>query len=85
MDVKVSHFQECTSSGSESIARKKKYTKNQQDPRCKIVNNLHLWNVSFIDIVLISSPMGKLGLPFLTRMKGFSAKVWRKLGNDINY
>lgn len=45
------------------------------EPWYKTVNNLHLWNVSFIDVVLISSPMGMLGLPFLTRMEGFSAKV----------
>lgn len=44
-------------------------------PWYKTVNNLHLWNASFIDAVLISSPMGMLGLPFITRMKGFSAKV----------
>lgn len=46
------------------------------EPWYKTVTNLHLWNPSFIDIVLISSPMGMLGLPFLSRMKGFSAKVW---------
>ncbi|TKY49683.1 Integrator complex subunit 9 [Spatholobus suberectus] len=46
------------------------------EPWYKTVNNLHLWNASFIDVVLISSPMGVLGLPFLTRMKGFSAKIY---------
>lgn len=46
------------------------------EPWYKTVNNLHLWNSSFIDVVLISSPMGILGLPFLTRMKGFSAKIY---------
>lgn len=45
------------------------------EPWYKTVKNLHLWNTSFIDVVLISSPMGMLGLPFLTRIKGFSAKV----------
>lgn len=45
------------------------------EPWYKTVYNLHLWNASFIDVVLISSPMGILGLPFLTRMKDFSAKV----------
>lgn len=45
------------------------------EPWYKTLNNLHLWNVSFIDIVLISSPMGMIGLPFLTRKEGFSAKV----------
>ncbi|KAK7359329.1 hypothetical protein VNO77_01284 [Canavalia gladiata] len=46
------------------------------EPWYKTINNLHLWNASFIDVVLISSPMGILGLPFLTRMKGFSAKIY---------
>ena len=45
------------------------------EPCYKTVKKLHLWNASFIDVVLISSPMGMLGLPFLTRMKGFFAKV----------
>ncbi|KAH6786448.1 hypothetical protein C2S52_006000 [Perilla frutescens var. hirtella] len=46
------------------------------EPRYRTVKNLLLWNVSFIDVVLISSPMGMLGLPFLTRNKDFSAKVY---------
>ncbi|CAO2816206.1 unnamed protein product [Amaranthus hypochondriacus] len=45
-------------------------------PWYKTVSNLHLWDVSFIDAVIISSPMGMLGLPFLTRNKSFSAKVY---------
>ncbi|OMO75685.1 hypothetical protein CCACVL1_16109 [Corchorus capsularis] len=45
-------------------------------PWYKTVRNLHLWDVSFIDVVLISSPMGMLGLPLLTRTKDFSAKVY---------
>lgn len=45
------------------------------EPWYKSVTNLHLWNFSSIDVVLISRPMGMLGLPFLTRMKDFSAKV----------
>lgn len=45
------------------------------EPIYKTVNDLHLWNASFIDIVVISSYMGMLGLPFLTRKQGFSAKV----------
>lgn len=44
-------------------------------PWFKTVASLHLWNVPFIDVVLISSPMGMLGLPFLTRAIGFRAKV----------
>ncbi|KAL0456033.1 UNVERIFIED_CONTAM: hypothetical protein Slati_0942500 [Sesamum latifolium] len=46
------------------------------EPHYRTVKNLLLWNVSFIDVVLISSPMGMLGLPFLTRNKDFSAKVY---------
>ncbi|GMH05092.1 hypothetical protein Nepgr_006932 [Nepenthes gracilis] len=45
-------------------------------PWYKTVNNLHLWNASFINVVLISSPMGMLGLPFLTHNKDFSAKIY---------
>ncbi|KAK3018804.1 hypothetical protein RJ639_005042 [Escallonia herrerae] len=48
----------------------------QADPCYKSVNNLHLLDVSLIDIILISSPMGMLGLPFLTRTKDFSAKIY---------
>ncbi|KAD6453571.1 hypothetical protein E3N88_08276 [Mikania micrantha] len=46
------------------------------EPFYKTVERLHLWNVSLIDVVLISSPMGMLGLPFLTRAQGFSAKIY---------
>lgn len=68
----------------EPLARKRKKVERPLDandliyaePWYKTVKNLHLWNTSFIDVVLISSPMGMLGLPFLTRIKGFSAKVW---------
>lgn len=45
------------------------------EPWYKTVKALHLWEVSLIDIVLISNPMGLLGLPFLTQNPGFSAKV----------
>lgn len=45
------------------------------EPYYKTVEGLNLWDVSLIDVVLISSPMGMLGLPFLTRTKGFSAKL----------
>jgi integrator complex subunit 9 len=45
------------------------------EPWYKTVNKLHLWNASLIDVILISSPMGIMGLPFLTRQNGFSAKV----------
>ncbi|KAI3408349.1 uncharacterized protein J3R85_020304 [Psidium guajava] len=46
------------------------------EPWYKTVANLRLWNLSFVDVVLISSPTGMLGLPFLTRAKGFSAEVY---------
>ncbi|XP_048140701.1 integrator complex subunit 9 isoform X2 [Rhodamnia argentea] len=48
----------------------------RSEPWYKTVANLHLWNLSFIDVVLISSPSGMLGLPFLTRAEGFSAKIY---------
>lgn len=47
------------------------------EPWYKTVSHLHLWNASFIDVVLVSSPMGMLGLPYLTQIKDFSAKVTR--------
>ncbi|XP_039687390.1 integrator complex subunit 9 isoform X2 [Medicago truncatula] len=46
------------------------------EPWYKTVNKLHLWNASLIDVILISSPMGIMGLPYLTRQKGFSAKIY---------
>lgn len=69
---------------TESVDRKRRRIEKQlesdnlifEEPWYKTVKNLHLWDASFIDIVLISSPMGMLGLPFLTRSKGFSAKVY---------
>ncbi|KAJ4956533.1 hypothetical protein NE237_013316 [Protea cynaroides] len=45
-------------------------------PWYKTVNTMHLLDTSFIDVILISSPMGILGLPFLTRNKNFSAKIY---------
>ncbi|KAK8961784.1 hypothetical protein KSP40_PGU013944 [Platanthera guangdongensis] len=46
------------------------------EPWYKAAKNLHLWNVSLIDVVLISTPAGLLGLPFLTRNPKFSAKIY---------
>lgn len=46
------------------------------EPWYRTVESLKLWDVSFIDVVLISSPMGMLGLPFLTRSKDFCAKIY---------
>ncbi|KAA8519166.1 hypothetical protein F0562_013422 [Nyssa sinensis] len=84
LDEETSDFSVHKSLDSESVDRKRQKiekplsAKNliNAEPFYKTVQNLHLWNVSFIDIVLISSPMGMLGLPFLTRAKGFSAKVY---------
>ncbi|GAB4827838.1 hypothetical protein Ancab_034723 [Ancistrocladus abbreviatus] len=74
----------CDELDSESRASKKQKVDTVLDtsslvysvPWYKSVNSLYLWNVSFINVVLISSPMGMLGLPFLTRNKGFSAKIY---------
>ncbi|KAL1211978.1 Cleavage and polyadenylation specificity factor subunit 3-II [Cardamine amara subsp. amara] len=46
------------------------------EPWYKTVKALHLWEVSLIDIVLISNPMGLLGLPFLTQNPRFCAKIY---------
>ncbi|XP_023641133.1 integrator complex subunit 9 isoform X2 [Capsella rubella] len=46
------------------------------EPWYKTVKALHLWEASLIDIVLISNPMGLLGLPFLTQNPGFCAKIY---------
>nr|GMD10358.1 integrator complex subunit 9 homolog isoform X1 [Ipomoea batatas] len=46
------------------------------EPWYKTVERLRLFNTSFIDVVLITSPMGLLGLPYLTRDKDFSAKIY---------
>ncbi|MCL7039685.1 hypothetical protein MKW94_016216 [Papaver nudicaule] len=46
------------------------------EPCYRTVTNLNLWDVSSIDLVLISSPMGMLGLPFLTQNEKFSAKIY---------
>ncbi|CDY35940.1 BnaA05g30100D [Brassica napus] len=46
------------------------------EPWYKTVKALHLWEASLIDIVLISNPMGLLGLPFLTQHPRFCAKIY---------
>ncbi|XP_068659810.1 uncharacterized protein [Aristolochia californica] len=46
------------------------------EPWYKTAMNLQLTDVSLIDVILISSPMAMLGLPFLTRMKEASAKIY---------
>jgi len=83
---KVEEFFDCSCHGSKDSdcgARKRQKFEKPLDasslifavPWYKTVSNLHLWDVSFIDVVLVSSAMGMLGLPFLTRSNGFSAKV----------
>ncbi|GLJ46620.1 hypothetical protein SUGI_0982320 [Cryptomeria japonica] len=46
------------------------------EPWYKMADDLHLWDLSLIDVVLISSPAGMLGLPYLTRNKSFTAKIY---------
>ncbi|KAL0910992.1 hypothetical protein M5K25_019091 [Dendrobium thyrsiflorum] len=46
------------------------------EPWYKTAKNLHLCDASLIDVVLISSPAGMLGMPFLTRNPRFSAKIY---------
>lgn len=46
------------------------------EPYYKTVKGLHTWDFTSIDVVLISSPMGMIGLPFLTRTADFSAKIY---------
>lgn len=46
------------------------------EPYYKTVKGLHTWDFTSIDVVLISSPMGMIGLPFLTRTPDFSAKIY---------
>lgn len=48
----------------------------QAEPWYKTVKSLQLWSIYSLDVVLISSPMGMLGLPFLTRLKDFRAKIY---------
>lgn len=45
-------------------------------PWYKTLKNLHLWDPSLINAVLVSTPAGMLGLPFLTRSGKFSGKVY---------
>lgn len=51
----------------------------QAEPWYKTVKSLQLWGIYSLDVVLISSPMGMLGLPFLTRLKDFRAKVIERI------
>lgn len=83
VDEEVSTCSSHRSLDSMSVDQKRQKIENPLDasnlirsePWYKTIKNLHLWNVSFVDIVLITSQMGMLGLPYLTRAKGFSAKV----------
>lgn len=70
--------------GDNPIQKKQKLEERQMtpddlvcaEPWYKTVKTLHLWEVSLIDIVLISNPMGLLGLPFLTQNPRFCAKIY---------
>lgn len=69
----------CQSGASSEQKIDKPFTANSlicAEPLYRTLRNLLLWDISSIDIVLISSPMGMLGLPYLTRNKDFSAKVY---------
>ncbi|OVA07305.1 Beta-Casp domain [Macleaya cordata] len=77
----ISMEDSCISDSNEPKRRKIEKTLQASDlihaePWYKTVTNLSLWDISFIDFVLISSPMGMLGLPFLTRNNKFSAKIY---------
>ncbi|KAG9444988.1 hypothetical protein H6P81_016328 [Aristolochia fimbriata] len=69
-----------SSSGSFKRRRVEKYLEVSDlvcaEPWYKTALNWKLTDVSLIDVVLISSPMAMLGLPFLTRIKEASAKIY---------
>ncbi|KAG9136212.1 hypothetical protein Leryth_003815 [Lithospermum erythrorhizon] len=77
------HEEKCPESFESTQIKRRKIEKSlvaddliHAEPYFKTIKTLQSWNISFIDIVLISSPMGMLGLPFLTRNKGFTAKIY---------
>ncbi|KAL7238059.1 hypothetical protein ACSBR2_004206 [Camellia fascicularis] len=74
----ISLDSESTGSKRQKLEKPLDDTKNfvHSEPCYKTVKNLNLWDITSINVVLISSPMGMLGLPFLTRKKGFSAKIY---------
>ncbi|KAL3374171.1 hypothetical protein AABB24_005901 [Solanum stoloniferum] len=81
LDEKASIHSGQSSSNSESVRQEVSellHSKNliQAEPWYKTVKSLQLWSIYSIDVVLISSPMGMLGLPFLTRLKDFRAKIY---------
>ncbi|KAJ6811295.1 integrator complex subunit 9 [Iris pallida] len=45
-------------------------------PWFKTLKSLHLWDPSLVDAALVSTPAGMLGLPYLTRNRNFSAKIY---------
>ncbi|CAN4089336.1 unnamed protein product [Withania somnifera] len=54
----------------------------QADPWYKTVKSLQLWSIYSLDVVLISNLMGMLGLPFLTHLKDFRAKLRQFYGPE---
>ncbi|XP_019224169.1 PREDICTED: integrator complex subunit 9 isoform X2 [Nicotiana attenuata] len=81
LDEKTSNVSGQSSSNSESVRREVGESLDsksliQAEPWYKTVKSLQLWSIYSIDVVLISSPMGMLGLPFLTRLKDFRSKVY---------
>ncbi|MCD7454502.1 hypothetical protein HAX54_025123 [Datura stramonium] len=81
LDEKTSNRRDQSSSNSESVRQEVAESLDsksliQAEPWYKTVKSLQLWSIYSLDVVLISSPMGMLGLPFLTRLKDFRAKIY---------
>ncbi|XP_060204151.1 uncharacterized protein LOC132632290 [Lycium barbarum] len=81
LDEETSNHRGQSSSNSESIRREVGESLDskiliQAEPWYKTVTSLQLWSIYSIDVVLISSAMGMLGLPFVTRLKDFRAKIY---------
>ncbi|XP_055828745.1 uncharacterized protein LOC129896801 [Solanum dulcamara] len=81
LDEKTSIHRGQSSSNSESVREEVSEFLDsksliQAEPWYKTVKSLQLWSIYSLDVVLISSPMGMLGLPFLTRLRDFRAKIY---------
>ncbi|CAN4085501.1 unnamed protein product [Withania somnifera] len=81
VDEKTSNHRGQSSSNSVSVSQEVAESLDpksliQAEPWYKTVKSLQLWSIYSLDVVLISSPMGMLGLPFLTRLKDFRAKIY---------
>lgn len=88
LDEKTSNVSVQSSSNSESVRREVGESLDSKsliraEPWYKTVKSLQLWSIYSIDVVLISSPMGMLGLPFLTRLKDFRSKVMERIFSCI--